>query len=61
MPEGPVNKISIDGTSLVAQWLRLHTPSAGGPGSIPGQGTGSHMHATTKSSHATTKEPSSRN
>ena len=24
------------GTSLVAQWLRLRTPSAGGPGSIPG-------------------------
>ena len=27
------------GTSLVVQWLRLHTLSAGGPGSIPGQGT----------------------
>ena len=26
------------GTSLVVQWLRLHTPSTGGPGSIPGQG-----------------------
>ena len=23
------------GTSLVVQWLRLHTPNAGGPGSIP--------------------------
>ena len=31
------------GTSLVVQWLRLHSPSAGGPGSIPGQGTRSHM------------------
>ena len=31
------------GTSLVVQWLRLHTPNAGGPGSIPGQGTRSHM------------------
>ena len=31
------------GTSLVVQWLRLHTPNAGGLGSIPGQGTGSHM------------------
>ena len=30
-------------TSLVVQWLRLHTLSAGGPGSIPGQGTRSHM------------------
>ena len=31
------------GTSLVVQWLRLHTPNAGGPGSIPDQGTRSHM------------------
>ena len=31
------------GTSLMAQWLRLRTPNAGGPGSIPGQGTRSHM------------------
>ena len=31
------------GTSLVVQWLRLHTPNAEGPGSIPGQGTRSHM------------------
>ena len=31
------------GTSLVVQWLRFHAPSAGSPGSIPGQGTGSHM------------------
>ena len=45
------------GTSLVAQWLRLRAPNAGGPSSIPGQGTRSHMHATTKSSNATTKEP----
>ncbi|TEA25323.1 hypothetical protein DBR06_SOUSAS21410020, partial [Sousa chinensis] len=29
--------------SLVAQWLRLRTPNAGGPGLIPGQGTRSHM------------------
>ena len=43
------------GTSLVVQWLRLHAPNAGGPGSIPGQGTRSHMHATTKSLHAATK------
>ena len=42
------------GTSLVAQWLRLCTPNAGGPGSIPGQGTRSHM-------HAETKEPASHN
>ena len=31
------------GTSLVVQWLRLHTPNAGGPGSITGQGTRSCM------------------
>ena len=42
---------------VVAQWIRLHAPNAGGLGSIPGWGTTSHMHATTKSSHATTKEP----
>ena len=36
------------GTSLVAQWLRLRAPNAGGPGSIPGQGTRSHVHAATK-------------
>ena len=29
--------------SLVVQWLRLHAPNARSPGSIPGQGTGSHM------------------
>ena len=31
------------GTSLLVQWLRLHTPNAGDQGSIPGQGTRSHM------------------
>ena len=41
----------------MAEWLRLHAPNAGDLGSIPGQGTRSHMHAATKSSHATTKEP----
>ena len=35
------------GTSLVVQWLRLHIPSAGGPGLILGQGTIS-PHAATK-------------
>ena len=28
---------------LVDQWLRLCAPTAAGLGSIPGQGTGSHM------------------
>ena len=27
------------GTHLVVQWLRLHAPNAGGPGSVPSQGT----------------------
>ena len=27
----------------MVQWLRLCTPNAGDPGSIPGQGTRSHM------------------
>ena len=49
------------GTFLVAQWLRLCAPNAGGPGSIPGQGTRSHMHAATKSLHATNKEPANCN
>ena len=31
------------GTSLVVQWLRVHTPKAWSPGLIPGQGTNSHM------------------
>ena len=56
------------GTSLVVQWLRLHAPNAGGPDSIPGQGTRSHMaqlrvcmpqlkipRATTKIPHVATK------
>ena len=38
------------GTSLVVQRVRLQAPNAGGPGSIPGRGTGSRMHATTKKS-----------
>ena len=32
-----------DGTSLVVKWLRLCAPNAVGLGSIPGQGTRSHM------------------
>ena len=31
------------GTFAVVQRLRLHAPNAGGPGSIPGQGTRSYM------------------
>ena len=32
----------------MVQWVRLGAPSAGGRGSIPGQGTRSRMHAATK-------------
>ena len=56
-----VAKTPPKGTSLLAQWLRLCTPNAGGPGSIAGQGTRSHVNAAAKSSHATTKEPMCRN
>ena len=44
------------GTSLmVVQWIRHCTPSAGGPGSIPGQGTRCHVLHTTKCLRAATK------
>ena len=42
------------GTSLVVHCLRLHAPSAGGLGSLPGQGTRSRM-PQLKIPHATTK------
>ena len=48
-------------TSPVAQWMRLRAPIAGDLGSIPDQGTRSHMHAAAKSSHAATKKPACRN
>ena len=41
-------------TPLVVQWLRLHASNAGNPGSIPGQGTRSHM-PQRKILHAATK------
>ena len=47
------NKNQTLGTCLVVQWLRLHSP-------LSSQGTRSHKHATTKSLHATTKEPAGR-
>ena len=45
-------------TSLVFQWLRHWAPNAGGPGSIPGEGTRSRMpqlkiaHAMNKTRHS---------
>ena len=51
----------LKGISLVVQWLRLCAPNAGGPGSIPDQGTRSHMHAATRSLHVATGEPVCRN
>ena len=41
--------------------MKLHAPNAGGPGSIPGQAAGSHMHAAAGGLHATTKEPACHN
>ena len=44
-------------TSLVAQWLRLHAPNAGGIGSIHGQGTKTphaiHLVSQNKTKHTT--------
>ena len=34
-----MNRMKRQGTSLVGQWLRLRASTAGGTGSIPGQGT----------------------
>ena len=51
------SKLNHVGTSLVIQWVRLHTPNVAGPGSIPGRGTRSRMRAATKSLHATTESP----
>ena len=47
-PGRPPNSKQQRGTSPVIQWLSLRAPNAGGLGSIPGQGTRSHMHAATK-------------
>ena len=44
-----------NGTSLVVQWLGLWAPNTGGPGSIPGQGTRSHMPQLKENLHVTTK------
>ena len=43
--KGARSKDHIAGTSLVAQWLRLHTANAGGGGLIPDQGS-KILHAT---------------
>ena len=60
-------KWGLSGTSLVVQWLRLQARKEGGSGSMPSQGTRSHVlqgrwktpHATTKGlfSHAPLKTP----
>ena len=47
----------------MVQWLKLHAPNAGGPGSIPGRGTRSHILQLRvpvpqlKNLHADIKEP----
>ena len=38
-----VKYLNVFKTSLVVKWLSLHAPNAGGLGSIPGQGTRTHM------------------
>ena len=55
------SKMGVPGTSLVVQQASLRAPNAGGLGSIPGQGTRTHMHAAAKSSHAATKKSACRN
>ena len=45
------------GTSMVVLWLGLLAPKAGDPGSIPNQGTGSHMHAATKDPSYRSEDP----
>ena len=47
MQKKPLNK-DLDGDFAGGAWVRFCTPNAGGPGSIPGQGTRSCMHAATK-------------
>ena len=42
LPHSP-NKSKRPRTSLVVQWLRLHSPNERGLGSILGQGTRSHV------------------
>ena len=41
--KGQEVKVRILETSLVFQWLRLHTSNAGSTGSIPGRGTETPM------------------
>ena len=36
-------KVSVEGTSLVVQWLKLHALKAGDLCSMPSQGTRSHV------------------
>ena len=50
-----------EGTSLVAQWVRLRAPNAGGPGSIPGQGIRFRIHAKTRVRMLQLKKPAYRN
>ena len=50
---GPLSslfKFNANVTSLVVQWVGLRTSNAGAPGSIPGWGTRSCMHAANKKS-----------
>ena len=61
-----VYKRSASGTSLVVQWQRIHAPNVEVMGSIPGQGTRSHVPQLedspchSKDPEAETKTPRSR-
>ena len=46
---------------MEVQWVSLHAPNAGGPGSIPGRGTRSRMHAAAKKSACCNEDPECRN
>jgi len=58
MISSPRVKTRIEGTSLEIQWLKFHVPNARGLGSIPGQGTRSHvlllkiLHVTANTRHS---------
>ena len=54
------SKIKLWGGFLGGPWVRLCASTAGGPGSIPGWGTRSHM-LQLRSPHATTKDPTCHN
>ena len=55
--QGSSSKEAKIGASLVVQWLRRRVPKAGDQALISGQGTRSHMHASTKDSACHNQDP----